>query len=80
MILVWNDPKSFKRHLEDMRIFRRSHNDNPENIMTSLKDMPTLCEIHPENNRGKINIRASSGVKMIFVPIWKIELPRDSQN
>ena len=27
MILVWNNINSFKRHLEDMRLFRQSHNN-----------------------------------------------------
>jgi hypothetical protein len=79
MALVWNDAKSFKKHLEHMRMFRQSHHSDKSRF-APLKDMPTLCNIHPPNKsggaRGSISIKGKSNL----VPIWEIAPPRNSQN
>ena len=78
--LVWNDAKSFRQHLEDMRMFRQSHQSNLESRFTLLKDMPTPCDIHPQSKTGGARGLISARGKSILVPIWEIVLPRNSQN
>jgi len=80
MILVWNDAKSFQRHLEDMRIFRQSHQGLPGSELRLFKGMPTPHDVnYPCNTGGGRRLIKTSG-KTIIVPIWKIVLPRGSQN
>ena len=80
MALVWNDAKSFKQHLEYMRMFRRSHHSVQPSRFAPLKGMPTSCGIHPPSKiggaRGFINVIGKS----VLVPLWEIVLPRGSQN
>jgi len=79
MILVWNDAKSFQRHLEDMRRFRQSHHGIPGSELTLFDNMPSPYDINfPCNGGGRHLIKTVD--KTIIVPIWKIELTRGSQN
>ncbi len=78
--LVWNDAKSFQQHLEDMRMFRQSHQSNLEGRFTLLKDIPTSCGIHPQSKTGGARGFTSARGKPTIVPIWEIVLPRNSQN
>ncbi len=79
MALVWNDAKSFKQHLEHMRMFRQTHGSD-EGRLAPLKDMPTPHNIHPSSKargvRGSISIKGGAAI----VPIWEIAPPRNSQN
>ena len=79
MALVWKDAKSFKQHLEHMRMFRQTHHGDAGRI-APLKDMPTPFNIRPliktGRVKGSISIRGMSAI----VPIWEIVLPRNSQN
>jgi hypothetical protein len=79
MILVWNDAKSFKRHVEAMRIFRHSHSAYPTDRLL-LRDMPTPYEIDLSHGERLITFLTDSRGKLIFVPIWKIAIPPGSQN
>jgi hypothetical protein len=79
MILVWNDAKSFKRHVEAMRIFRHSHSAYPTDRLL-LRDMPTPYEIDFPLGERQITYFTDSRGKLIFVPIWKIEMPPGSRN
>jgi hypothetical protein len=79
MILVWNDTKSFQKHLEAMRTFRQSHGINqPDGLL--LKDMPTLHEIGLPPKEKRITCLTDSRGKLILVPIWKIAAPPGLQN
>ena len=80
MALVWNDAKSFKQHLEDMRMFRQTHHSDLEGRFAPLKDMPTLRNIHPPNKTGEARGFISARGKAVLVPIREIALPRNSQN
>lgn len=80
MILVWNDAKSFQRHLEDMRKFRQSHQGLPGSELTLLKGMPTPRDTNYPRNSGGGRRLIKTGGKTIIVPIWKIVIPRGSQN
>jgi hypothetical protein len=80
MILIWNDAKSFQRHLEDMRAFRQSHFVNPGEVPKILKDFPVQSDIKPEYEPGSLKSFTDTNGKMILVPIWEIELCRGSQN
>ena len=80
MVLIWHDAQSFQQHLEDMRIFRQSHRDNPEDGLKTLKAMPSLENFHPPSQTGGNKGFISTRRKSILVPIWEIALPRGSQN
>jgi hypothetical protein len=79
MILVWHDACSFKRHLEDMRNFRKSHRARPPCKVPLLKNLPVVDEVRPPNYRGIFNFHNVNG-KMIIVPIWDIEVAQNSHN
>lgn len=77
MILVWNNMKSFNRHLEDMKTFRQTHKTRQTE---QIKDMPILTNVKPPQETGLIkNITDNKG-KVIFVPMWKMTLARGSNN
>ena len=81
MVLVWNNIKSFQRHLEDMKSFRRTHLEAPPGEgLTLLKDMPIPFDIIPPCGTGIIKSFTDGRGKVILVPIWKTTLPRGSQN
>ncbi len=80
MALVWNDAKSFRQHLEHMRMFRQSHRSDLEGRFAPLKDMPTPCDIHPPSKTGGARGFISARGKSVLVPVWEIVLPRNSQN
>jgi len=78
--LVWNDAKSFEQHLEDMRLFRRTHPGRLEGGLAPLKSLSTLCYyIRRSINTGLISSVSVRG-KSILVPVWQIALPGNSQN
>jgi hypothetical protein len=79
MILVWNDAKSFKRHVEAMRIFRHSHNiDAADRLL--LRDMPVPYENDSSLAESPVNYFTDSKGRLIFVPIWIISMPQGAQN
>jgi hypothetical protein len=81
MVLVWNDIKSFQRHLEDMKVFRQAHLDSaPMEGLKLLKDMPIPFDATPSCGTGIIKSFTDTRGKVILVPIWKTTLPRGSQN
>jgi hypothetical protein len=79
MALVWNDAKSFKQHLENMRVFRQKHHSD-EGRLAPLKEMPPPCNIHTPNKIGGIGDSISIRGKSTLVPIWEIAPARNSQN
>jgi malate synthase len=80
MILVWNDVKSFNRHLENMRAFRQLHQANAKCEWNLIKDMPMPHDVQPSSNAGGVNRFFNSSGRAIVVPIWEITLPRGLQN
>jgi hypothetical protein len=81
MILIWNDIKSFQRHLEDMKSFRQSHLDSPPEVELKIfKDMPLPWDVTPPRETGIIKSFTDDRGKTILVPIWKTTLARGSQN
>ena len=80
IVLVWNDAKSFKQHLERMETFRQSHRNQPENRLPMLKDTPAPKDTRSfdktERAKGFISMRGKS----VIVPMWDIALPKNSQN
>jgi hypothetical protein len=80
MTLVWNDAKSFKQHLEHMRMFHQSHHGDMEGGFASLKDMPTPCDICPLSNEGGCKSFISARGRQVLVPLWEVELPSNLQN
>jgi len=80
MILVWDDVKSFNRHLESMKAFRRSRRAKVRCDGNLLKDMPVLQVIPLKNNAGGVNRQFNPGNRPVTVPIPKITLADNSQN
>jgi len=80
MVLVWNDAKSFKQHLEHMRTFRQSHHSFLESEFALLKDMPTSDDIHPPSEAGGARDSISLNGEPSLVPIYEVGLPGNSQN
>jgi len=80
MILVWNSVKSFQRHLEEMRVFQQSHNNTPVAELKMISVMPMPFDITLPHETGLIKSFYDSRGKLILVPIWKITVPRGSQN
>lgn len=79
MILIWNDAKSFKRHIEAMRIFRHSHSAYAVDGAL-LRDIPAAYEIALSNGERMVAFLTDSKGNLIFVPIWKMATPPGSQN
>jgi hypothetical protein len=77
MILVWNNTKSFKRHLEEMKTFRQAHNNQQAE---QVKNMSILPNVKPPRETGLVNSITNSRGKVIFAPIWKIVLSKGSNN
>ncbi len=81
MILVWDNIKSFQQHLEDMRLFRKSHfHKTPVVDLRMLKDMPIPFDIKLPQETGLIKSVYDSRGRLILVPIWRVNLSRGSQN
>jgi hypothetical protein len=79
MILVWDDAKSFQRHILDMDRFRRSHT-GIEGIVKSFHDMPALLDIGPACHPGRPGVFTAVRGKPVVVPIWEMALPGGSEN
>jgi hypothetical protein len=80
MILVWNDAASFNRHLEMMKVFRRSHPASVKVDWNLLKDMPVLEGVQLKNDAGGVNRQFDTGSRPVMVPIQKIAMPGNYQN
>ncbi|OGO17633.1 MAG: hypothetical protein A2Z15_01495 [Chloroflexi bacterium RBG_16_50_11] len=81
MILVWDNVKSFQRHLEDMRSFRHFHHINsPAAELKMMKDMPVPFNITPPHETGLIKSICDARGKIILVPIWQVTPARGLQN
>ena len=79
MILVWNDSKSFSRHLENMRCFCAGNGADGKCGWDIIKDMPVLRDVRvpPETGGTRSNLEdAGPGV----VPLWKFTLPTEIKN
>ena len=80
MILVWDDARSFQRHLEDMGRFRRWH-EGAGVTVPSFHDMPAVFDIEPADYPGRDTAPFTSvRGRPVVVPIWKIDLPGCAHN
>ena len=81
MVIVWNDIKSFRRHLEDMKTFRQSHPDiAATEELKLLKEISLKFDNLPAGGTGIIKSLTDAKGKIIIVPIWRINPPKGSQN
>jgi len=80
IILVWNNARSFQKHIEDMKQFSREHKNIPPNEIYMTKNMPLPGNFGPTNARGGQKILISSKRKNTLVPLWAVELPKGVQN
>ena len=81
MVLVWNDISSFRRHVENMKSFRRTHLDSPPmEAFKLLKEIPQQLDEIPSCGTGIIESFIDNRGKVAIVPIWQMSLPRGSQN
>ncbi len=79
-MLVWNDVKSFSRHLVNMRAFRLSHGPTPKSNYSFIKDIPVLQETRLHFGNGGAFRPSSSLCAVIAIPLWKITLPENIRN
>jgi len=79
MVLVWADAKSFRRHLEHMRMFRQSHQTNPRYGLAQLKNMPR-GDASPTSQPAGDRVFRSMKDRPALVPLWEVVPPRNSQN
>jgi hypothetical protein len=81
MILVWDNIKSFQRHLEDMKLFRRGHKDSEVRVAPKMfKDMPVPMGIKTVNEARLHEHIYSEIYELEFVPLWDVSLPKNSHN
>jgi hypothetical protein len=80
MFLIWNGEGSYKKHLEDMKIFRRFFDMQQTEEPELVKDMPVLFGVKPPQESGLIRSITDKKGKVIFVPIWEITPAKGIQN
>jgi len=80
MALRWNDMESFKEHDRLIRMFRRSHASAPEVRHALIQSMPTLHIIYPMRETGGSRHLSSTARWSTLIPLWKVRLPKFSQN
>jgi hypothetical protein len=79
MFLVWNDARSFRRHLEAMRKFHQSHGKGPVDEPL-FRDRALPRDISPPGKNSRMMSLTDARGNVIIVPIWKIPVPPGSQN
>jgi hypothetical protein len=79
MILVWNDVKSFNRHLENMRQFRQHHLAD-EKRGWIIRDMPVIRDVHVPLSAGGAGCFFDVSPRAMVIPLWEITLPKFLQN
>ena len=52
VLLKWDNAESFKQHLEEMRLFRRSHPSESALQARIYKHMPALHVVEPVRDTG----------------------------
>jgi len=80
MMLVWKDVRSFNRHLESMRTFRRRHGTGIRRLSSLLKDMPATLVMSPGRNTGGAFRPASPRGMAVSFPLWQVRLPGSARN
>jgi hypothetical protein len=79
MFLVWNDARSFRKHLEAMREFHQSHGREPLDKLP-FRDRALPRDIGPPGRNSRMMSLTDARGNVIIVPIWKIPVPPGSQN
>ncbi len=77
MTLIWNNTNSFKQHAEDMKNFRQNHRSRPAE---QFKDMPPLSSVRPPQETGLVKSITNDRGRVVFFPIWKIQLLQGTNN
>ncbi len=80
MALVWDDIKTFRRHMEAMRIFRQSHPGIPPEGLRPLNKIPVSPDKNPAGGQGILTSFTPARARIILVPIWKMKSTEGSQN
>jgi hypothetical protein len=76
VVLVWDDSRSFKRHLEAMRAFRHGHDAGNGGFLA----MPRTYHIDLPRQEKYLKLLMDDRGNFVIVPIWKIALPAGSRN
>lgn len=76
MIPEPDDPKAFRKHIENMKDFRCSHHDEQRNAFR-INETPVPSKTG--NVGSDIEFLNAKG-RPVIVPIWKIEPVEGSQN
>lgn len=72
---------AFKRHMEEMESFRRSHaNLAPVERLKDFRAVQATFNNDPPCPTGYLNTLTDENSKIIAIPIWNISMPKGSQN
>ncbi len=80
MALVWNNAKSFKQHVERMRMFRLSGHTGVEVRLALLESMPTSQVTHSMSETGGSRGFIDMSGEPALIPMRKVALNRNTQN
>ena len=80
MAMVWKNSEAFKKHVEQMRMFRQSHPDNLEVRVALLENMPAVYILYPVRETGGSRGSTSTMDWSALVPIGKVTARGFSSN
>jgi hypothetical protein len=81
MIIGWKNSKTFKRHIEEMESFRRTHvHFTPEKQLKIGQAVPVPFKNNPPCWTEFVTSLSDDRGKEIIVPIWELSMPKGSQN
>ncbi len=76
----WKNTEPFKRHIEEMASFRRTHPRltplEPDNADRGIPDPQSITPYQADSAKFLTDEKGD----IIVFPLWDIALPRDSQN
>jgi hypothetical protein len=79
MLLTWNNTKSFKQHLAEMKSFRQTHT-SPKEMARMFKNMPVMYKVNPLPEQDFYDSLTNDQEKLRSIPIWDITLAEGAQN
>ena len=79
MVPIWNDLKSYKCHLENMKVFRKTHIGLRLTEELKLNNISKEKPIIDRPPRIIKSLTDSRG-KIVIVPMWEAKLPSGAEN
>jgi len=72
VLLKWDNAESFKQHLEEMRLFRKSHPSESALRASVYKHLPALYIQHPGRDLGGANRPIDKEGWLWIIPLQKV--------